>query len=839
MLKMRKRRFSGSQNNEVSERELRNRETALCAAEEGIVLLKNDGMLPLDRKKTVGLFGSGAGCTLKGGTGSGDVCARETISIYQGMMEEGFSISSKDWINDYKQKYSDARLAWKDEILKLAEEKDAPSFFDVYATHPFRFPEGRKIVQEDLTNAGIAIYVISRTAGEGEDRAVIPGDYYLSDSEKRDISTLSDLCGNIILIINSGAQIDLEYIQSFHSIKAIIYISQPGMEGGRAVAKVLSGCVTPSGKLTDTWAVNYSDFPNAHSFSYLNGDETTEYYTEGIFVGYRYFDAYQIVPRYPFGYGLSYTDFNIGVENVNIHEDKTILTVKVRNTGNTYKGKEVVQVYLSCQQSERKELKKLVAFAKTEILAPGEEQYLTLSFSQKEYSYYCELESSWKVNAGTYIILVGNSSQNIKPVGVVLVESDFIIEKNHSICPLQTEMKMEEPDSFPIERQRKIWLDEVEGRKLSLKPCEEKKSSFRCKYEELASQIVKQLTDDQLTLMSVGEISKGHEVALGASGIMVPGAAGETSSCLEKMYQIPGVSMADGPAGLRIMKEYKADIEAGEVFTHGIMGALEDGLFLDENRADFPDGTTFYQYCTAFPVGVMLAQTWNTKLQRAVGEAVGAELQEMGISWWLAPGMNIHRNPLCGRNFEYFSEDPLISGNAAASITQGVQTLPGVGTTIKHFACNNLERNRMSSNSVVSERALREIYLRGFEIAIKSSQPMAVMSSYNLLNGIHTSSNYDLLTKVLRDEWGFCGIIMTDWTTTGKNGGSIAWKVMAAGGNLIMPGTVTDIDSISGALKDQKLPRNVLEERIKQLLIVIFQTNAYENSCSYQEQFVK
>ena len=631
----------------------------------------------------------------------------------------------------------------------------------------------------------------------------------------------------------------MNYILEMEAVKGIINISQPGMEGGNAAAGVLSGRITPCGKLTDTWAADYEDFPNADQFSYRNNDSERESYSEGIYVGYRYFDAKQIKPVYPFGYGLSYTQFSIFVEKITICEGKTNVAVRVKNAGCEYSGKEVVQIYLSSPQRKRKEMKKLVAYAKTGLLNPGREQRLELSFEQKDYAYYCEEESSWKIEKGEYIVLAGNSSDNLVPAGIVRAKETYVIEKAHPICPLQTEMEEWEPDVRPMERQREKWLEQAEtngAEILVLTPSERRSSVYRSQYEASAAEIVKQLSDEQLVMMSLGEISRGHEVALGSAGIMVPGAAGETSGCLETDYQIPGVSMADGPAGLRIMKEYKADTKNGNVYTQGLSGSLENGLFLAEEEEALPGETKFYQYCTAFPVGVMTAQTWNESIQEEFGKAVGIELQEMGISWWLAPGMNIHRNPLCGRNFEYFSEDPVVSGKTAAAIVNGVQTIPGVGATIKHFACNNAEQNRMASDSIISERALREIYLRGFEIAVKSSQPMAVMSSYNLINGIHTSENYDLLTTVLRDEWGFAGIVMTDWTTT-TAGGSTSWKVMAGGGNLIMPGSDEDIENISVALKNGELPRKVLEERIRQLLIIIFQTNVYENSCSYRKQF--
>ena len=355
--------------------------------------------------------------------------------------------------------------------------------------------------------------------------------------------------------------------------------------------------------------------------------------------------------------------------------------------------------------------------------------------------------------------------------------------------------------------------------------------------DKKAEEVAEKLNDEQLIAMVIGEVSKGHDNALGAAGIMVPGAAGETSSILEKEYQIPGVSMADGPAGLRLIPEYQADLEKNQLYSLGFLGALEGGFFAEKENHE--GAVTYYQYCTAIPVGALLAQTWDVELLEEVGQAVAMEMQEFGVAWWLAPGMNIHRNPLCGRNFEYYSEDPLHSARMAAAMTNGVQSVPGVGTTIKHFCCNNQEDNRLGSNSVLSERTLREIYLRNFEIAVKESQPMAIMTSYNLINGVHAANCKDICTTAAREEWDFQGIIMTDWTTTSEQGGSISWKCAAAGNDLIMPGAHTDSVSIRKALENGDLDRADLRKCVKRLVKIIYQTLGFQDCISYKEQFFR
>ena len=306
----------------------------------------------------------------------------------------------------------------------------------------------------------------------------------------------------------------------------------------------------------------------------------------------------------------------------------------------------------------------------------------------------------------------------------------------------------------------------------------------------------------------------------------MPGSAGETSSAFADNPGLASAIMADGPAGLRLTKKYYVDKASEEVYDVGFIGSIEQGLF---KKIEKPENSTeMYQYCTAFPVGTMLAQTFDTELAEEVGRHVAEEMTEYHVTWWLAPGMNIQRNPLCGRNFEYFSEEPLLSGKIAAAITRGVQSMPGAGTTIKHFACNNQEDNRIGSDSIISERALREIYLRGFEIAVKESQPACIMSSYNLINGIHTANSYDLCTKVLRDEWGFKGIVMTDWATTRPEAGSISHKCIQAGNDLIMPGTQADIDDIIDANEKGILSDNDILICAKRIVAAIFKSNAYE-----------
>lgn len=838
--KKKERVYSGTRDNAVTERELRNRRTAREAAAEGIVLLKNDGILPMKKGEKAALYGGAAVATVKGGTGSGDVNEREVVSIYQGFADAGIELTNREWLEGFRTVYSQKRLEWRDGILEKLQNSKERKLLDIYSENVFHMPSGMPLKEEDFAEANLVFYVIGRTAGEAADRFSSVGDYELTEGEKEELAFLSSHCSNLAVIVNAGGVIDLKSILELPNLKALLHIVQPGMEGGHALADILTGEVTPSGKLTDTWALNYADYPNAESFSHQNGNVEKEYYTEGIYVGYRYFDSFDKEVAYPFGYGLSYTKFSMTADRVAVEGNQITVEAVITNTGSVYAGKEVLQVYASCpQKGLEKEYRRLCGFAKTNLLQPGERGKLTVCFDAKALASYDGKRCGWVTESGRYGIWIGNSSRNLTLAAVLTVEEDCVIETVSPICPLREELKeLSCPEKLRLEHE-KSWHQRAEEEKVPViffAPKEVKISpSLENPLAEDAEKLVRELTDEELTAMVIGEVSKGQGQALGAAGIMVPGAAGETSGALEEKYGIPGVSMADGPAGLRLMKSYEVNRETGEVYSEGILGALEGGLFSSGKKHEGTD--VYYQYCTAIPVGTLLAQSWNTELMETVGRAVAEEMQEFQVSWWLAPGMNIHRNPLCGRNFEYYSEDPVVSGRMAAAITRGVQSMPGVGTTIKHFACNNQEDNRMGSDSILSERTLREIYLRGFEIAVKTAQPMAIMTSYNLINGVHAANNRDLCMQAARTEWGFKGIIMTDWTTTEPRGGSEAWKCPWAGNDLIMPGCENDSKNILRALEEGKLARKELEACVVRMFTMIFQTLAYEDAAPYGKQF--
>lgn len=829
--------LSGTKESEPRDYERAHREVARRAAADGMVLLKNEGgLLPFSEGARLALYGAGAVATVKGGTGSGDVNSRETVSVYEGLKGAGFTIVNEDWISDYQARYQKAKEEWRDAIWKEEDERKAAGetdpLFCAYANHPFMPPAGEL---PSPVEADAAIYVIARVAGEGKDRTLRAGDYLLSDEELEGLRTLCGQQERVLVVINSGSLIDLSFMDELPQIQGLLYMGQPGMEAGAALADVLSGAVTPSAKLTDSWPYRYEDFPNAKTFSHMDGDTDTERYEEGIYVGYRYFDTFEVPVRYSFGYGLSYTSFGLRMVHLSfVHPNSkwasVRIVVEVTNTGKV-SGREVVQIYASCPQKNlTKEYRRLVGFAKSGLLAPGKSEDVEIIIPIYALASYSEKAPGWLMDCGTYGFFMGNSLQNAQFSASVELTKNILLEKTDNICPLQKGLKeLEGPYDRTFAR-RAEWHAYVCKNPAIVVPTQMLLTRHYVRYGREDSFIkqeiwdeVNALSEEQLIQLVTGDPGKGQGM-VGAAGKIVPGSAAQTSSCAEDKG-IAGIVLADGPAGLRLTKTYYA--KDGEVQMLPIEASLENGYLYRADKE--PEGEKYHQYCTAFPVGTQLAQSWDLELLETVGKAVAEELKEFGVTLWLAPGMNIHRNPLCGRNFEYYSEDPLLSGRMAGAMTKGVQAQGGVGTTIKHFACNNQEDNRMASDSVISERALREVYLKGFEYAVVERQPLALMTSYNLINGVHAANNYDLCTKVARDEWGFKGVIMTDWTTTHVGEDCTASGCMRAGNDLVMPGILNDHENIRRALADGSLTTQELKRAVAHLLPVVFQSDRYED----------
>lgn len=735
-------RLFGLQTDEISDREIKHRKLAREVASEGMVLLKNEGILPLQPQK-IALYGAGARMTVKGGTGSGNMQERYSVTIEEGLINAGFEIVSGRWLERFDESFAKEKEEWRlgiEEKIKHYKPWEVQKMFDeVIHVMPLRFPIGDLIQETDISaETDTAIYVIARQAGESADRKLEKGDYYLSEVEEKNLSFLADKYKKILLVINCGGILDMSVLDKVQGIGAVLHFVQGGEEGGNAFADVVTGKVTPSGKLTDTWARDYEDYPCAKDFGAL-GDVLNQDYKEGVYVGYRWFDANEIVPRWPFGFGMSYTDFVIKAEDIKATGSKVTVTAR------------------------RNELCGVLTLAQTVII-----EKLT----------------------------------NILPLKKDFVE--FIPKEKETLYPNEVKHLVIQEGAFT---RKNISYDAV-------------KMVFK---SEQAKNHLKNLTDKELIELCVGA---------GFSGLgynVTPTTVGRTSINLMKKG-IPNVNFSDGPAGINLcpknaytkhgMPKYIDEIPKD--WQWGWIRKMEPIVLAKPGK-----GYRVYQYMTCFPAVTLQAQTWNPDLIEKVGEAIGTEMVETGITLWLAPGMNIHRNPLCGRNFEYYSEDPLVSGIMASAVTRGVQSHKGLGVTIKHFCCNNQEDKRETVSENVKERALREIYLRGFEIAAKSSKPWAVMTSYNLVNGVHTFASADLCTKVLRNEWGYQGLVMTDWTASEKNPGEHA-ECILAGNDLIMPGHSGAKKELTAALKSNKISRRDLELAAANVLNVIFTSNVWE-----------
>ena len=652
------------------------------AGAESCVLLKNSGALPLNKEREVAVFGR---CQLDWfyvGYGSGgDVNAPYHVNLIDGLRNAGVRMN--------------------DELLQAYEtwtqQEDNVADHGWWGHWPMNYPEmplDAALVNRAAQSAETALVVLGRAAGEDRENTLTKGSYYLTDEERAMLDTVTAAFTRVVVLLNIGNIMDMAWTEEYgDKLSALMIVWQGGMESGNAVADVLTGAVTPCGKLGDTIARRYEDYPSSANFG---GKEYNDY-AEGIYVGYRYFDQHPDKVLYPFGFGLSYTDFALKVESLHHTADETEATITVTNTG-TLLGKEIVQLWCHAPKGRLdKPLRVLVAFGKTKTLAPGESETLTLRCDDKCLASYDEERSRFVLESGEYRFTANNTE-----AGSFSLEEEITVEQCEPLCKTSTALRERItsclPKAIPVAGIRRYSLDDVKNGKITL------------------DDFIARLSDEELEALS-----RGHGMM--GSSLGVAGNAGAFGGVIESLRQkgVPPIITSDGPAGLRLKK-----------------------------------------YCALQPCGTALACTWNTDLIEALSAKVGEEMIHYGVDVQLAPGMNIHRNPLCGRNFEYFSEDPLLSGKMAAATVRGVQS-KGKAACPKHFACNNQETNRNKNDSRVSERALREIYLRNFEIVVKEAKPLTIMTSYNKVNSVWSHYNYDLVTTVLRGEWGYTGCVITDW----------------------------------------------------------------------------
>ncbi len=702
------------------------------AGGEGMVLLKNNNnALPLASGEKIALFGKATIEYIKGGGGSGDVHCPYIRNIF-----EGFKSKEKDgkvqiymplvdFYKDYVEKES-VHIPTQDQINATWDIVNAMEFctkrddmtYDTFASMHVKEPAvPAELIKSASEWADTAIITLSRFSAEGVDRRPQGGDYYLSDIEKDLITEAGKLFKKVVIVINSGATIDCEFIAENDNVDGILFGWQGGIEGGSAIADILCGDVNPSGKMADTIAKSYDCYPCKEefweSFKYID-------YSDDIYVGYRYFETIPEAKkcvRYPFGFGLSYTQFEISGRVCCESDGKIIAVATVKNIGSVA-GKEVVQLYYSAPQGKLgKPAKELCAFKKTKLLAPGESEAVVMSFDIKDMASFDDLgkiaKSAYVLEKGDYEFHMGTSVRDtVKLDFVYSVKEDTVTEQLKNWCkPFKLTKRMLSDGSFEALPQGEEDYFYGEVAPSGAKAPEELVMFDNVGTDCTLDEFVAQFTLDELMYIVGGQKT---------TGVCNTGSFGG----IERLA-IPYAPTADGPAGLRL-----------------------------EPKTGIPT--------TAWPCATLLACAWNPELVYEVGAAGGAELRENNLGIWLAPALNIHRDPLCGRNFEYYSEDPLVAGKNAAAATRGIQSQKAA-VSIKHFACNNKEANRYDIDARISERALREIYLKGFEIAVKEGDPWTVMSSYNRINGQHTSESYELLTEILRNEWGFKGMVVTDW----------------------------------------------------------------------------
>ncbi|WP_297955956.1 glycoside hydrolase family 3 C-terminal domain-containing protein [uncultured Ruminococcus sp.] len=760
-------------------------EKAAQTVSEGIVMLKNDNnTLPLDKNEMISVFGRIQLHYYKSGTGSGGmVNVSKVTGILDGLIDAGVKIN--------------------EELLDIYRRWDEENPFDQgsgWGGEPWsqkEMPVSDEVVEKAASLSGTAIVIIGRTAGEEQDARVEAGSYLLTDTEADMLRKVRKYFGRVIVLLNVGGLIDLNEIEDCYP-DALLYVWQGGMTGGTGIADVLTGKVSPSGKLPDTIAYNVTDYPSDPYF----GNKDQDMYTEDIFVGYRWFETFaKDKVRYPFGFGLSYTTFDIELEGVKSTEDETIISVRVTNTGK-FKGKEVVQVYCEAPQGILGKAKRvLCGFEKTKELAPDESQSLKIKVSHRDIASYDDSEgrNCWVLEKGKYIFHVGNSVRNCSIQCTYEVENDRIIEQcSQALAPVVEfdRIKAVSSDKGTTYVMEKAPLNRIDEKKRRSEKLPAETAYTGDKGIKLADvkngkntmeEFIAQLSDHDLSCIIRGEGMGSPRVTAGTAS-----AFGGVSDELVG-FGIPAGCCSDGPSGMRLDCGTKA---------------------------------------FSLPNGTLIASTFNKELARELFGLVGIEMVANKVDCLLGPGMNIHRHPLNGRNFEYFSEDPFLTGKMASAELKGLHSA-GVTGTIKHFCANNQETNRHFLDSVVSERALREIYLKGFEMAVKEGNAKTVMTTYGSVNGLWTAGSYDLNTVILRNEWGFDGFTMTDWWANvnfrGEAPERSSYVPMAMAQNdvyMVCADSSCVDEKITAALSSGQLTRGELQRNAANVLGMLLDTHA-------------
>lgn len=768
-------------------------DTAAKMVSEGIVMLKNENnALPLDADKEVAVFGRIQFHYYKSGTGSGGmVNVTKVVNILDGLIDNGVKVNEK--------------------LLDTYRKWDKENPFDLgegWGGEPWsqkEMPLDEGLVKETAKSCETAIVIIGRTAGEEQDNRLEAGSYLLSDDEIAMLTVVRENYKKVVLLLNVGNIIDMTDINRI-APDSVLYVWQGGMTGGKGTADVLTGKVSPSGKLPDTIAYKASDYPSDANFG---REENRDIYAEDIYVGYRYFETFaKEKVLYPFGFGLSYTEFEVKTEKAEITEGAVKLSVSVKNIG-SYKGKEVIEVYCEAPQGRLgKAARVLCGFEKTRELVPQEEQVVEIAVDIAKLASYDDSgvtgnKSCYVLEAGEYKFYVGSDVRSAEYACSFEQGEDLVTERlTQSLAPVESFERIKpvcEGGAFSIGREA-VPVSEVDesARRLEKLPKEIAYTGDKGiklwdvkNGKNTMDEFIAQFSDYDLSCIIRGEGMGSPRVTAGTAS-----AFGGVSENLNG-FGIPAGCCSDGPSGMRLDCGTKA---------------------------------------FSLPNGTMIASSFNKELTSELFTFMGLEMAANKVDCLLGPGMNIHRHPLNGRNFEYFSEDPFLTGKMAAAELKGMAGA-GVTGTIKHFCANNRETNRHFIDSVVSERALREIYLKGFEIAVKEGGASSVMTTYGIVNGLWTAGNFDLNTVILREEWGFKGFTMTDWwaniNVRGKEPDKTDLAAMARAQNdvyMVCPDGEKNDDNTLAALENGGIERCELQRNAANICGFLLHTNALKRA---------
>lgn len=819
-------------------------------AEESIVLLKNaDHILPLKEKKEITFFGRTQIGTLYSGNGSGGANIAGCGTILEECEKRGIKPESllKEF---YEYKASAEQVTEEDEFdwTKVSEMVNSGIMYEIFGKYKAPLDEydvPETLIFQAAEKTDTAIFVIGRNSGGEECDRHLPEDYYLTRSEE---SLLKDICthfANVVIVLNVNGLIDLSWMKKYASIKSLLFIGIPGEEGASALAGILTGEINPSGKLAVTIAEHYEDYPSADHFSWdkehlenildyesygLSSEENgstgftkspVTVYWEDIYTGYRYFDTFGKQVLYPFGYGLSYTAFAISDALVKKQNGGILVTADVKNIGEM-SGKEVIQIYLSKvypAEGVERPYQELKGFEKTSDLAPGEKEQVKIWIPWRELAVYDEERAAWVIESGDYLLKMGNSSRDTFVKGLICVEKTILAEQctnclNITECNngkieflTQKENDAEMASVLNITEQNK----DVSGQNIIFVTPEDVhdvQENRKCgketisKAETTVSEREKERNLAELSIKELAALCVGY-------GPGTPFAAVGDRSDPSTIFDDEGKPMTTNshPTG----------------YPGYVSPAIEEKGIKSVFYKDGPAGIGG----VAWPTEMLIACSFDKKLWQMFGDAVGKECEEQQVNVWLAPAVNLHRNPLCGRNFEYFSEDPYLTGVCACEITKGVQNSRPVIVCPKHFAANeqetfrrgNAEKNVDAVDSILTERALREQYLKPFEMLVKDAGIACIMTSFNKINGSFSGGSHDLCTHILREEWGFEGAVVTDW-------GDMDMVVdgadaVAAGNDIVMPGGPPVIRQILKGYEEGRVTREELEQAVRHLLIMI------------------